>query len=147
MAHSTKLRSILIYVVSGIVLTIAALFLLLTLFDIQIELAGNNLPGFLSFGNSSSHFDTLEENRSQHYSRLLPAAPIESDFRSSYWTDFRGPNRDGLYSQNPILTDWPIDGLPPVWHQPIGGGYGSFVIANGRAFTIEQRRNRETVAA
>jgi outer membrane protein assembly factor BamB len=34
-----------------------------------------------------------------------------------------------------------------LWKQPIGGGYASFVIANGRAFTIEQRRDREVVAA
>ena len=32
------------------------------------------------------------------------------------------------------------------WHQPIGGGYASFVVADGRAFTIEQRRRREVVA-
>ena len=34
-----------------------------------------------------------------------------------------------------------------MWHQPIGGGYASFVAAEGRAFTIEQRRDQEVVAA
>jgi outer membrane protein assembly factor BamB len=37
--------------------------------------------------------------------------------------------------------------LPLLWKQPIGLGYASFVVANGRAFTIEQRRSREVVAA
>jgi outer membrane protein assembly factor BamB len=37
--------------------------------------------------------------------------------------------------------------LRPLWKQPIGGGYASFAIAKGRAFTIEQRRGREVVAA
>ncbi len=34
-----------------------------------------------------------------------------------------------------------------LWRQPIGGGYASFVVADDRAFTIEQRRQQEVVAA
>jgi outer membrane protein assembly factor BamB len=34
-----------------------------------------------------------------------------------------------------------------LWSQPIGGGYASFVVADGRAFTIEQRRDHEAVTA
>ena len=34
-----------------------------------------------------------------------------------------------------------------MWRQPVGGGYASFVVSGGRAFTIEQRRNQEVVAA
>jgi len=64
-----------------------------------------------------------------------------------YWTDFRGPFRDGHYQQRTIRTKWPAEGLKPLWKQPIGGGYASFVIARGRAFTIEQRGPQEVVAA
>jgi outer membrane protein assembly factor BamB len=64
-----------------------------------------------------------------------------------YWTDFRGPRRDGHYDERPILTTWPSTGLKPMWKQPVGGGYASFVIARGRAFTIEQRGEEEVVAA
>lgn len=70
---------------------------------------------------------------------LAPAAP--------YWTDFRGPARDGHYRERPIRTDWPAGGLKPLWKQPVGGGYASFVAADGRAFTIEQRGEQEVVAA
>ncbi len=66
---------------------------------------------------------------------------------SAYWTDFRGPKRDGVYDEMDILTIWPAQGLPQLWKQPIGGGYASFVAAGGRAFTIEQRRSQEVVAA
>lgn len=62
------------------------------------------------------------------------------------WPNFRGPNRDGKYDA-PVRTDWPREGLPRLWKQPIGLGYASFVVANGRAFTIEQRRDREVAAA
>jgi outer membrane protein assembly factor BamB len=64
-----------------------------------------------------------------------------------YWTGFRGPLRDGVYRQRAINTSWPAGGLTPMWKQPAGGGYASFAIAYGRAFTIEQRRDREVVTA
>jgi outer membrane protein assembly factor BamB len=63
------------------------------------------------------------------------------------WTDFRGPRRDGVYREQPVLTTWPAGGLTPLWKQPVGGGYAAFVTANGRAFTIEQRGREEVVAA
>lgn len=63
------------------------------------------------------------------------------------WTDFRGPRRDGEYRRSPIRTDWPEGGLRRMWKQPVGGGYASFVVAQGRAFTIEQRGGDEVVAA
>ncbi len=64
-----------------------------------------------------------------------------------YWTDFRGPRRDGIYDERPILTDWPVDGLRRLWRLPCGGGYASFVVARGLAVTIEQRRENEAVVA
>ena len=63
------------------------------------------------------------------------------------WPDFRGPKRDGHYTERVIRTDWPAGGLTPLWKQPVGGGYASFVAARGRAFTIEQRGAEEIVAA
>jgi outer membrane protein assembly factor BamB len=63
------------------------------------------------------------------------------------WPGFRGPHRDGHYDETSIATNWPADGLRPLWKQPIGGGYASFAIAGGRAFTIEQRREQEAVTA
>jgi outer membrane protein assembly factor BamB len=74
---------------------------------------------------------------------VKPTIPTWND----YWTDFLGPNRLGRYDQMPILTDWPAAGLDKVWKQPIGGGYASFTIAAGRAYTIEQRRKNEAITA
>jgi outer membrane protein assembly factor BamB len=78
--------------------------------------------------------------------------PVDSDYpsplpKSTEWTDFRGPRRDGRYEGSPLRAKWPVDGLKPLWKQPIGEGYASFVISDGRAFTIEQRGEREVVAA
>ena len=73
-----------------------------------------------------------------------PAVPAPA---APYWTDFRGPRRDGHYAERPIRTNWPSGGLTPLWKEPVGGGYASFVIAGGRAFTIEQRGGEEVAAA
>ena len=63
------------------------------------------------------------------------------------WTDFRGPARDGVYRQGPVAQTWPAGGPRLLWKQPVGEGHASFVVARGVAYTIEQRRNREVVAA
>jgi outer membrane protein assembly factor BamB len=65
----------------------------------------------------------------------------------NYWTNFRGPNRDGLYDEMPVLTTWPSQGPPLLWKAPVGLGFASFAVADGRAYTIEQRRQKEVVAA
>lgn len=74
-------------------------------------------------------------------------APETARHSANYWTSYRGPGRDGRYDESQVRTDWPAEGLPSLWKQPVGGGYASFVVANGTAFTIEQRRNQEVVAA
>ncbi len=66
---------------------------------------------------------------------------------SPYWTNLRGPGWKGCYDQMKIRTHWSSEGLPLLWRQPIGGGYASFVIAEGRIFTIEQRWHQEVVTA
>lgn len=78
---------------------------------------------------------------------LPPPAALDAARARGYWPDFRGPLRDGRYTETPIRTAWPEGGLPQLWKQPVGGGYASFVVAGGRAFTIEQRRSQEVVTA
>jgi len=67
--------------------------------------------------------------------------------RRNYWTQFRGPGRDGRYEEQGVKLDWPAAGPPLLWRQPVGGGFASFSVADGIAYTIEQRRGREVVAA
>jgi outer membrane protein assembly factor BamB len=87
-----------------------------------------------------------------HPAGKAPAPVVADALRAGptsrgYWPDFRGPHRDGRYVETAIRTDWPREGLPRLWRQPVGLGYASFVVADGRAFTIEQRRRQEVVAA
>ena len=78
--------------------------------------------------------------------RAATSSPPSAPDRDA-WPGFRGDLRDGRYAAAPVRAAWPPEGLPELWRHPIGVGYASFVIANGRAFTIEQRRSQEVVAA
>lgn len=124
---------------------VAHLFLF---FGLRVEMDGSVSKPMFSFGTRASHDAQLEASRAVPPPATVQAAPEPpAPAAPPYWTDFRGPNRDGRYDETPILTAWPKPGLTRLWKQPVGGGYASFVIAEGRAFTIEQRRNREVVAA
>ncbi len=78
---------------------------------------------------------------------VASAGVVAAPLGAPAWAEFRGPRRDGRYSGPPILTEWPREGLHELWRHPIGPAYASFVVADGRAFTIEQRRHEEVVAA
>lgn len=150
MTVGSWLRRLLGMLVGVIAVGAVTLAVLIYVFGLRIEFAGSGLRPLFSFDDPDQHFSELEANRSQHYSHHLPASPpsTEDDEQSRpYWTDFRGPSRDGRYTQTRIDTEWPVEGLTPLWRQPVGGGYASFVVADNRAFTIEQRRDQEVAAA
>jgi outer membrane protein assembly factor BamB len=118
--------------------------------------------------STEAHYDELEAHRRQQAEQAPAAVPVATTAPAAqaspgaspgqttapaaaparnYWTNFRGPKRDGNYDEKPVLTSWPSNGLTALWKQPVGLGYGSFSVADGRAYTIEQRRGQEVVAA
>jgi outer membrane protein assembly factor BamB len=112
-----------------------------------VEWRGGYWP-VLTLSKTLPDYKRLEENRAQQANwAATNSLPKVAERRTNYWTSFRGPNRDGHYDESPILTQWPKEGLRQIWRQPIGGGYSSFIVADGRAYIIEQRRDREVVAA
>jgi outer membrane protein assembly factor BamB len=112
---------------------------------------------------NDAHYAELEKQRAEQAAQPVASAtatPSPSPSASAspspgqapaepanYWTNFRGPKRDGKYEEANISTNWPAGGLPVVWKQPVGVGHASFVVADGKAYTIEQRRSQEVVAA
>jgi outer membrane protein assembly factor BamB len=120
--------------------------LLMRFAGLEVEWRGG-FPPVLTFHKTKPDFRAVEAHRATQTNRVLLDLSEGAASPAAYWTDFRGPNRDGHYTERPILTNWPAGGLKKLWSQPIGGGYASFVIADGRAFTIEQRREREAVTA
>lgn len=55
------------------------------------------------------------------------------------WPGWRGPNRDGVWSENGILEAFPPQGLQVGWRVPVGPGWSSPVISQGRVITMDAR--------
>ena len=53
------------------------------------------------------------------------------------WPQFRGPHRDGHWDETGILESFPRKGLKIRWRQPVGGGFSSPVVAQGRVFVFD----------
>lgn len=123
--------------------TALIIFLLVRTTGLQSEWRGGYVPAF-TYRVTAPDFARLEAHRRQQPSSTSKS-PASTN--QSYWTGFRGPGRDGRSEEQPILTAWPASGLPLLWRQPCGGGYGSFAIARGLAFTLEQRRENEVTVA
>jgi outer membrane protein assembly factor BamB len=115
-------------------------------FGLRVVLDGGGMP-HLRFTESASYQAEKLERHRETTATGSPTVAADPVSPTSYWSDFRGPLRDGHYREQPIRVAWPGTGLVPRWKQPSGGGYASFVVANGRAITIEQRRDEEVVAA
>src|SRR3954470_908348 len=62
---------------------------------------------------------------------LMPGA-VATD-----WPQFRGPHRDGRWDETGILESFPPKGLTISWRHPVGGGFSSPIVAQGRAFVFD----------
>lgn len=137
-----KIRGTVYIVLFCFIYAAAVIWLLMRFAGLQMEWKGG-FPPVLTFQKTVPDYETLERHRTTA-TNAPPPTQLEG---STYWTGFRGPKRDGHYDQQGIRTNWPASGLKPLWNQPIGGGYSSFAIAHGVAYTLEQRRENEAVTA
>jgi outer membrane protein assembly factor BamB len=138
---------------------VVAIVELFAVYGMRLEWNGAMKVSGVSFETRAHRDARVEASRTRQ--RAEAPAPVETartvtapvPARTServpppYWTDFRGPNRAGIYAETQIETAWPASGLPRLWKEPVGGGYASFTVGEGRAYTIEQRRDREAIAA
>ena len=109
--------------------------------ELETDEAGAAADGPGESGSGDATFSIAEaEDVSE------PDPPVEEALPSDSWPYYRGLHMDGHYPE-PINTAWPGEGPPELWRIPVGGGYASFVVGHGLAYTIEQRREQEVVAA
>jgi outer membrane protein assembly factor BamB len=81
-----------------------------------------------------------EEVRMQGAStRLLTIALMLSGMatavlRAEDWPQWRGPKRDGVWREANLLRTFPAGGLKVRWRVPVGWGFSSPVVAQGRVY-------------
>ena len=71
---------------------------------------------------------------------LLMAAVIPA--HADDWPQWRGPNRDGVYSETGLLESFPTEGLKVRWRTPVGWGWSSPVVTQGRVFVADSKLMR-----
>jgi outer membrane protein assembly factor BamB len=163
------LRAIFKWSALALLLLIGVFLALKFFFGLRLERSGAGLRSpIASFKPSpEEHMKAIEKKSEEDRKALAapPAAPAPAASApsatasppataatavpelSAPWPSFYGPRMDGTYIETPILTEWPSSGLQQLWRRPVGGGYASMTVAQDLVFTIEQRRDQETVAA
>lgn len=61
------------------------------------------------------------------------------------WTDFRGPQRDGVARHTNLAEGWAEQKVKEIWRRPVGPGWSSFTLVGDRLFTQEQRGEEEAI--
>lgn len=75
----------------------------------------------------------------------LPVSLVHGEEQPSAWPQWRGPNRDGV-AVGATLPD-PLPSKPPteVWSQPLGTGWSSPVVLDGRVLVTDRKDLEERV--
>lgn len=61
------------------------------------------------------------------------------------WPRWRGPNLDGISTETGWRTDWPAGGPKQLWKTNVGIGCSSFTISKGRAYTMGNKDDKDTI--
>jgi outer membrane protein assembly factor BamB len=141
-----------------VVIAVLAIIHLMAIFGMRFQASGDGMRPFAYFPRPEQHYAEIEKRAAEDRKEVpvptpatvpepAAAAKVEAPVVTAPWPGFYGPNRDGHYTEGPILTAWPAKGLTQIWKRPIGGGYASMAVAEGKVFTIEQRRDEEVLAA
>ena len=75
---------------------------------------------------------------------IVIAALVASNVSAADWPQWRGPNRNGLSSEK-VSAVWPDEGPQVLWRAPLGTGFSSVSISQGRLYTLGNTNNEDTV--
>ena len=83
--------------------------------------------------------DLTTKHKSMHkrvivFSFLIPLALT---LCAEDWPQWRGSGRDGVWHETGIRETFPSEGLPVRWRAPVGYGFSSPVVAEGRFFVTD----------
>jgi outer membrane protein assembly factor BamB len=80
--------------------------------------------------------------------RLLLAASCTVavlDAGAEDWYRWRGPDLNGISQETGWSSNWPASGPKQLWRAQVGIGFTSITVADGRAYTMGNRKDRDTV--
>ena len=65
--------------------------------------------------------------------------------RAADWPNWRGPDHNGISTETGWLREWPAAGPKVLWKAPLGTGFSSFAVVDGRVFTMGNADDEESV--
>jgi outer membrane protein assembly factor BamB len=75
------------------------------------------------------------------------SSPIFGFYEEEGWTQYRGPNRDGISISKTSIKAWPSGGQPfEVWRRPIGEGFSAISIVGELLVTAFAEDGKEFLA-
>jgi outer membrane protein assembly factor BamB len=66
--------------------------------------------------------------------------------RAKDWPQWRGLNRDGVWSETGVGETFPTNGLKVRWRAPVGYGYSSPIVAQGRVYVTDSQLDKQPKA-
>jgi len=61
------------------------------------------------------------------------------------WPRWRGPDLNGISKETGWLATWPAEGPKQLWKANVGIGFSSIAVSQGRAYTMGNQANQDTV--
>lgn len=61
------------------------------------------------------------------------------------WPQFLGPNRNATSPEKGLLRSWPEAGPNVLWTVPLGAGYGSAAVSEGKVYVLDRIRGQKDV--
>jgi outer membrane protein assembly factor BamB len=61
------------------------------------------------------------------------------------WHRWRGPDLNGISKETGWSATWPASGPKQLWKTSVGTGFSSVCVAEGRAYTMGNRKDKESV--
>ena len=70
------------------------------------------------------------------------ALALATELRADDWPQWRGPNRDAVWRASGLLETFPPEGLKVLWRVPIGTGFSSPSVVQGRVYVTDSQVTR-----
>ncbi len=87
----------------------------------------------------------LHQMRSMIRFHLAVVALLITPAWADDWPQWLGPQRDSVWREKGIVTDFPSAGLPVKWRTPVGLGYAGPAVADGKLFVMDYQSSQGTI--
>ena len=75
---------------------------------------------------------------------MMAVALVAAYSPAADWPQWRGPSRTGISAEQ-ISATWPTEGPKILWRASVGTGFASISVSQGRAYTMGNTNNQDTL--